>query len=123
VRGQGKWQSIEPLGCLASGLLAGCWGVLWRAALTWHCTLQPFLLTRYLFCALLFLQWGRSVDTTLACSPAAPDVCCCSFHVLCVSSMQGGRSVDTTMGLTPLEGLMMGTRCGERAGRAGHVGM
>lgn len=25
---------------------------------------------------------------------------------------QGGRSVDTSMGLTPLEGLMMGTRCG-----------
>ena len=26
--------------------------------------------------------------------------------------LQGGKSVDTTMGLTPLEGLMMGTRCG-----------
>jgi acetate kinase len=23
-----------------------------------------------------------------------------------------GKSIDTTMGLTPLEGLMMGTRCG-----------
>jgi acetate kinase len=27
-------------------------------------------------------------------------------------AMQGGRSVDTTMGFTPLDGLMMGTRCG-----------
>jgi hypothetical protein len=27
--------------------------------------------------------------------------------------MQNGKSIDTTMGLTPLEGLMMGTRCGE----------
>jgi acetate kinase len=26
--------------------------------------------------------------------------------------MREGRSVDTTMGLTPLDGLMMGTRCG-----------
>lgn len=26
--------------------------------------------------------------------------------------LQGGRSVDTTMGLTPLDGLVMGTRCG-----------
>jgi acetate kinase len=27
-------------------------------------------------------------------------------------AMRGGSSVDTTMGLTPLDGLMMGTRCG-----------
>jgi acetate kinase len=26
--------------------------------------------------------------------------------------MQGGHSVDTTMGFTPLDGVMMGTRCG-----------
>lgn len=29
-----------------------------------------------------------------------------------VSAVQGGRCVDTTMGLTPLEGIMMGTRTG-----------
>jgi acetate kinase len=29
-----------------------------------------------------------------------------------VSAIDGGRSVDTSMGLTPLEGLMMGTRAG-----------
>ncbi|EFN59921.1 hypothetical protein CHLNCDRAFT_9129, partial [Chlorella variabilis] len=28
-------------------------------------------------------------------------------------AVQGGRSVNTTMGLTPLEGLMMGSRCGD----------
>jgi acetate kinase len=27
--------------------------------------------------------------------------------------VQAGRSVDTSMGFTPLEGLMMGTRCGD----------
>src|SRR6201996_4988681 len=27
-------------------------------------------------------------------------------------AMKGGRSLDTTMGFTPLDGLMMGTRCG-----------
>jgi acetate kinase len=27
-------------------------------------------------------------------------------------AMRGGQSVDTTMGFTPLDGLMMGTRCG-----------
>ena len=30
-----------------------------------------------------------------------------------VSAVQGGKCVDTPMGLTPLEGLIMGTRCGD----------
>jgi len=30
-----------------------------------------------------------------------------------VSAVEGGRSIDTSMGLTPLEGLIMGTRCGD----------
>jgi acetate kinase len=29
------------------------------------------------------------------------------------AAIRGGRSVDTSMGLTPLAGLMMGTRCGD----------
>ena len=29
------------------------------------------------------------------------------------AAIRGGRSVDTSMGMTPLEGLMMGTRCGD----------
>lgn len=30
-----------------------------------------------------------------------------------LTAIQGGQSVDTSMGMTPLEGLMMGTRCGD----------
>jgi len=30
-----------------------------------------------------------------------------------ITAIEGGRSVDTSMGLTPLEGLVMGTRCGD----------
>ena len=30
-----------------------------------------------------------------------------------VTAIAGGKSVDTSMGLTPLEGLVMGTRCGD----------
>lgn len=30
-----------------------------------------------------------------------------------VTAVKSGRSVDTSMGLTPLEGLVMGTRCGD----------
>ena len=30
-----------------------------------------------------------------------------------ITAIDGGKSVDTSMGFTPLEGLMMGTRCGD----------
>lgn len=30
-----------------------------------------------------------------------------------IAAIQGGKSIDTSMGLTPLEGLIMGTRCGD----------
>ena len=30
-----------------------------------------------------------------------------------ITAVKGGRVIDTSMGLTPLEGLMMGTRCGD----------
>lgn len=30
-----------------------------------------------------------------------------------ITAINGGKSVDTSMGFTPLEGLMMGTRCGD----------
>jgi acetate kinase len=30
-----------------------------------------------------------------------------------ITAIEGGKSIDTSMGLTPLEGLMMGTRCGD----------
>ncbi len=30
-----------------------------------------------------------------------------------VTAIENGRSIDTSMGMTPLEGLMMGTRCGD----------
>ena len=30
-----------------------------------------------------------------------------------VAAVKGGKSIDTSMGMTPLEGLIMGTRCGD----------
>lgn len=30
-----------------------------------------------------------------------------------ISAVKGGKSIDTSMGLTPVEGLLMGTRCGD----------
>ena len=33
-----------------------------------------------------------------------------------ITAIQNGKSIDTSMGLTPLEGLIMGTRCGDILG-------
>ena len=45
-----------------------------------------------------------------------------------VTAIRGGQSVDTSMGMTPVEGLIMGTRCGDIDPSlthflAGHLGM
>jgi acetate kinase len=39
-------------------------------------------------------------------------VICHLGHGCSASAVRGGRCLDTTMGFTPLDGLMMGTRCG-----------
>ena len=40
-------------------------------------------------------------------------VCCHLGNGASVTAVSGGKSVDTSMGFTPLEGLVMGTRCGD----------
>ena len=39
-------------------------------------------------------------------------VCCHLGNGSSISAVKGGKCLDTTMGLTPIEGLPMGTRCG-----------
>jgi acetate kinase len=67
---------------------------------------------RYGFHGLSFEFIARRLAET---SPALADKRTVVAHLgngasLC--AMRNGRSADTTMGLTPLDGLMMGTRCG-----------
>ncbi len=40
-------------------------------------------------------------------------ICCHLGNGCSISAIKDGKCVDTTMGLTPLEGLLMGTRCGD----------
>ncbi len=45
-----------------------------------------------------------------------PDTCLISIHLgngCSMAAIDAGRCIDTTMGMTPLEGLVMGTRCGD----------
>ena len=42
------------------------------------------------------------------------DIITCHLGNGCsMAAVKGGKSIDTTMGFTPLEGLLMGTRCGD----------
>jgi acetate kinase len=55
----------------------------------------------------------RYADLTGA---AVEDVNIITLHLeggCSITAVRGGRSMDTSMGLTPLEGLMMSTRCGD----------
>jgi len=45
--------------------------------------------------------------------PAGKIVTCHIGNGVSFTAVSGGRSVDTSMGLTPVEGLVMGTRCGD----------
>ena len=48
--------------------------------------------------------------------PDDPDLRLITCHLgngCSVAAIRGGRSMDTSMGFTPLEGLLMGTRCGD----------
>ena len=51
---------------------------------------------------------GRSHD-----DPGLRVITCHLGNGCSVAAVRGGRSVDTSMGFTPLEGLVMGTRCGD----------
>ena len=47
-------------------------------------------------------------------APEDTDIITCHLGNGCsMAAIKGGKVIDTTMGLTPLEGLMMGTRCGD----------
>src|SRR3954471_23973218 len=51
---------------------------------------------------------GRPLD-----DPGLRLITCHLGNGASVCAIRGGRSVDTSMGFTPLEGLVMGTRCGD----------
>ncbi len=45
--------------------------------------------------------------------PGLRSIVCHLGNGASVCALDGGTSIDTSMGLTPMEGLMMGTRCGD----------
>jgi len=67
---------------------------------------------RYGFHGLSHAYCSRRADELLGARKARRLVICHLGHGCSASAVVNGRCVETTMGFTPLEGLMMATRCG-----------
>jgi acetate kinase len=69
---------------------------------------------RYGFHGISHQNVSRAAAQFLARSPEKLNLITCHLGNGCsITAVSGGLSVDTSMGLTPLEGLVMGTRCGD----------
>ena len=69
---------------------------------------------RYGFHGISHQNVSRNAAAFLNRSPEVLNLITCHLGNGCsITAVKGGRSVDTSMGLTPLEGLVMGTRCGD----------
>lgn len=57
---------------------------------------------------------ARRCATLLGIDKSQANIITCHLGNGCsITAVKGGKSVDTSMGLTPLEGVVMGTRCGD----------
>jgi acetate kinase len=69
---------------------------------------------RYGFHGISHANVMRSVAATLGTVPQDRRIISCHLgNGASVAAIEYGRSVETSMGMTPLEGLVMGTRCGD----------
>jgi acetate kinase len=73
-----------------------------------------FGLRRFGFHGISHAYLARRAAAALGRDPASVALVTCHLGNGCsMSAVEGGRSVETSMGLTPLEGLVMGTRSGD----------
>jgi acetate kinase len=69
---------------------------------------------RYGFHGISHQNVSRAASEFLGHTPEELNLITCHLGNGCsITAVRGGHSLDTSMGLTPLEGLVMGTRCGD----------
>ncbi|MBW2709214.1 MAG: acetate kinase [Deltaproteobacteria bacterium] len=69
---------------------------------------------RYGFHGISHQNVSRAASEFLGHAPEELNLITCHLGNGCsITAVRGGRSLDTSMGFTPLEGLVMGTRCGD----------
>ncbi len=76
---------------------------------------QRYGIRRYGFHGTSHLYVSREVDKELAAAGVSGRriVCCHLGNGSSIAAVKDGKCIDTSMGMTPSEGLMMGTRCGD----------
>ncbi len=94
----------------------------------WHQTMPPvtfmyplpyewyekYNVRRYGFHGTSYLYTAKRASVLLGKDPAETNVIICHIgNGASMCAVKDGKAYDTSMGLTPLEGLMMGTRCGD----------
>jgi acetate kinase len=75
---------------------------------------EKYRVRRYGFHGTSHRYVARRCATLLGIDKAKANIITCHLGNGCsITAVKGGKSVDTSMGLTPLEGVVMGTRCGD----------
>ncbi len=75
---------------------------------------EQFRVRRYGFHGTSHRYVARRAAALLERDPAASNLITCHLGNGCsITAVKEGKSIDTSMGLTPLEGVVMGTRCGD----------
>ncbi len=85
---------------------------------------ENYRVRRYGFHGTSFLYVAKRASVLLGKGPFETNLVC--FHIgngVSANAVAGGVSVDTSMGLTPLEGLVMGTRAGDHDAAIGYYVM
>ena len=75
---------------------------------------ETYRVRRYGFHGTSHRYVARRCAKLLGVDKAQANIITCHLGNGCsITAVKGGKSVDTSMGLTPLEGVVMGTRCGD----------
>lgn len=75
---------------------------------------EKYRVRRYGFHGTSHRYVARRCAALLGVDTSAANIITCHLGNGCsITAVKGGKSVDTSMGLTPLEGVVMGTRCGD----------
>jgi acetate kinase len=84
---------------------------LYAVPLEWH---EKYQVRRYGFHGTSFLYTAKRAAALLGKDPFKTNLIICHLgNGASVNAVKDGRSFDTSMGITPLEGLVMGTRSGD----------
>ena len=75
---------------------------------------EKYRVRRYGFHGTSHRYVARRCAALMGVDKSAANIITCHLGNGCsITAVKGGKSVDTSMGLTPLEGVVMGTRCGD----------